>query len=127
MNYQIIVPVPPRKGKIKKNGWDQIDELTNILEKLKGITRLKLLKRISQEEQKKLNREERLETIKTAYEIVNEKLFQRELKKVGGKLPKSVCLIDDVCTTGATTESCAEILKRAGIEEVNVITLFIVD
>ena len=90
MNYQIIVPVPPRKGKIKKNGWDQIDELTNILEKLKGITRLKLLKRVSQEEQKKLNREERLETIKTAYEIVNEKLFHRELKKIGGKLPKSV-------------------------------------
>lgn len=127
MNYSIIVPVPPRKGKIKKNGWDQIDELTNILEKLYGIKRLKLLKRISQEEQKKLNREERLETIKTAYKFIDKKILQQELKKNGGKLPKSVCLIDDVCTTGATTESCAEILKRAGVKEVNVITLFIVD
>lgn len=127
MNYSVIVPVPPRKGKIKKNGWDQIDELSSILNKIYGITRLNLLKRLSKEEQKKLNRDERLESIKNAYDLVEEKSFLNELKKTEGQIPKSVCLIDDVCTTGATTQSCSKLLKNAGIEEVNVITLFIVD
>lgn len=127
MNYDVIVPVPPRKGKIKKNGWDQIDELTNILEKVYGIKKLKLLKRLSKEEQKKLNREERLETIKSAYHIVDEKDFNREMKRVEWGASKSLCLIDDVCTTGSTVECCSEILKSAGFKEVNVITLFIVD
>lgn len=127
LDYKIIVPVPPRNGKIKKKGWDQIDELCEILEKCYGFTCLKLLQRLSKEEQKKLNREERLETIKNAYSLVNKKSLVKELKKTGGVMPDSVCLIDDVCTTGATAECCSEILKAAGIKEANVITLFIVD
>ena len=34
---KIIVPVPPRKGKIRKNGWDQIEELCCFLEKRYGF------------------------------------------------------------------------------------------
>lgn len=126
-NLSIIVPVPPRKGKIKKKGWDQIDELCSILHGLYGYICLKILNRTTKSEQKKLTRNERLETIKNAYEIVCRQKMNKELKKVGGKLPKSVTLIDDVCTTGATVESCCKILKQFGVEEVNVITLFIVD
>ena len=127
LNEKIIVPVPPRKGKIKKNGWDQIDELCKYLNRRYGYTILEILERNTVQQQKKLNREERLETIKSAYSLVQEKELEKKLRKVNGKLPKSIVLIDDVCTTGSTIESCAEILKAAGISRVNVITLFIVD
>ncbi len=127
LDYKIIVPVPPRKGKIRKNGWDQINDLCLFLEKLYGYKVLKLLDRHSLKQQKKLNREERLETIKSAYSLVPQKKLSKELKKTGGNLPAEVCLLDDVCTTGATIEACAKILKEVGIEKVNVITLFIVD
>lgn len=127
INEKIIVPVPPRKGKIQKNGWDQIDELCKYLNYRYGYTVLNILERNTVQQQKKLNREKRLETIKSAYSLVQNKEFIKQLNKTEGKLPESVVLIDDVCTTGATVESCAEILKSAGISKVNVVTLFIVD
>ncbi len=123
----VIVPVPPRKGKIKKNGWDQIDELCTFLTKRYGFKVLKILERNTREQQKKLSRAERLEHIKTAYSLCELKVFERALKPFSGRLPQSVCLIDDVCTTGSTIESCAAILKEVGIEKVSVLTLFTVD
>ena len=127
MGETVIVPVPPRKGKIRKNGWDQIDELCSFLTKRYGFKLLKILERNTKEQQKKLTRAERLEHIKTAYSLCSPKNLQKALKPFHGRLPTSVCLIDDVCTTGSTIESCAEILKAAGITIVNVVTLFTVD
>lgn len=124
---KIIVPVPPRKGKIQKNGWDQIEELCQFLEKRYGYTILRILERKSVKQQKKLNREERLQTIKNAYSFVNGKKFLKELKKVKGKIPPAIVLLDDVCTTGSTIECCSELLKKRGVESVKVITLFTVD
>jgi len=127
LGERVIVPVPPRKGKIQKNGWDQIDDLCQFLEKKYGFKVLRILQRCSIQQQKKLNREERLETIKSAYSLSPESTFRRELKKNKGLLPDNVCLIDDVCTTGSTIECCAQILKKAGIKKVGVVTLFTVD
>lgn len=38
-----------------------------------------------------------------------------------GETPKSVMLIDDVVTTGATVSECARVLKDAGVERVRVL------
>lgn len=123
----VIVPVPPRKGKIQKTGWDQIDDLCMFLEKKYGFKVLKLLERCTVKQQKKLNRQERLETIKSAYSLIKPDALSKELKKNKGIMPEQVCLLDDVCTTGATIESCAQILKAGGIKKVGVLTLFTVD
>jgi len=127
LKVEVIVPVPPRKGKIKKNGWDQIDELCQFLEFWFGIKRLNLLERNTSIQQKKLNRANRLETIESAYSIVDEKKLKKLLVKSNGLLPEKVCIIDDVCTTGATIECCAGLLKELKVETVYAITLFTVD
>ena len=124
---EILVPVPPRKGKIRKNGWDQIEELCTFLEKRYGFRVLRILERNTSGQQKKLSRSQRLESIKTAYSLCPPGLLHSALKPFSGRLPPSVCLIDDVSTTGSTLESCAEILKKAGISKVNAVTLFTVD
>lgn len=124
---KVLVPVPPRKGKILKKGWDQIEELATFLEKRYGFRVLRILERNSVNQQKKLSRTQRLESIKTAYSICSPEILKRTLKPFSGQLPERVCLIDDVCTTGSTLESCAEILKKEGIKTVNAVTLFTVD
>ncbi|MBQ5998973.1 MAG: ComF family protein [Treponema sp.] len=112
-----IVPVPPRPGKIRKQGWDQIQELTSVLCSVYGFSVCNLLERRSEIQQKTLDREERLRTIGNGYFI----------KEDCGTLPSAICIVDDVLTTGATIESCAAKLKEAGVSEVFAMTLFSVD
>ena len=127
MGESVLIPVPPRKGKIRKNGWDQIEELCTFLEKRYGFGVLRILERNTSGQQKKLSRTQRLESIKTAYQLCPPQVVSHALKPFSGRFPERVCLIDDVCTTGSTLESCAEILKKEGIKTVNAVTLFTVD
>lgn len=124
---EVLVPVPPRPGKIKKNGWDQIEELASILQYRYGFKVARILERRSEVQQKKLDREDRLNTIGKSYYLKDDGQISRVLKDFGGNIPRKVCIIDDVTTTGATIESCAALLKGFGIQEVCAVTLFIVD
>lgn len=119
-----VVPVPPRPDKIRKRGWDQIAELTAVLKKQYDVPILPLLRRLSVAQQKKLDRQKRLETAKHAY-VFDEKAFLRACRTQ--TLPPAVVLVDDVLTTGATIESCACALKEAGVQTVYAITLFVVE
>ncbi len=117
-----LVPVPPRPGKIRRYGWDQVDELVLLLHNLYGYQEKKLLVRFTVEQQKKKNYIERHNN-KNAFGISG---TFAEMKKCGIMLSE-VVLIDDVITTGSTVDECADILKRGGIGKVNVLSLFIVD
>ena len=123
----VIVPVPPRKGKIRKKGWDQIDELARFLRWRYGFCILKILQRLSTQEQKKLDREERIGRINNSYCMTSPRKLKRILKPFMGKIPEEVWLLDDVSTTGATIESCSYVLKSAGVKKVYAVTLFTVD
>ena len=127
LDCKVLIPVPPRKGKLQQKGWDQIDELCNLLEFIYGYKVLRILERSTSIQQKKLGREGRLNQIGKAYSLVSADRLYKNLKKCNGRLPQSVILLDDVCTTGATLESCSILLKEAGIEKISAITLFIVD
>lgn len=118
-----VVPVPPRPGKIRKYGWDQIEELCYYLKKMYGINCEELLVRYSKTQQKKLDRRQRLEMIENGYGPVSEK----KLKKLIKGIPDTVVLIDDVLTTGSTAEACSKILKNMGVRKVFVLTIFAVN
>lgn len=122
-NYLAVVPVPPRAGKIRKKGWDQIDELCYYLQKLYEVPVLKVLYRVSKRQQKKLSRNQRLEQSVSAYHLKKEK-YIREFMAAP---PEKVILVDDVFTTGSTLEACCQALKSAGVKKVFCVTLFIVD
>lgn len=123
----VIVPVPPRPGKIRETGWDQVDELCCFLEKRYGYDVSRLLERKSYTEQKTLGRTGRLAAMGGAYGIRQGRALQVELGRYGGMMPEKACIVDDVLTTGATIESCAAALRHAGTALVFALVLFIVD
>ena len=126
LNIKNVVPVPPRPGKIKEKGWDQIDELCNFLEFFFDIKILRILERKNKLQMKKLNRENRLKISSESYCLKEEKEILKIIKKEKMILPTKICLLDDVMTTGATLESCSSCLKKGGAKEVSAITLFYV-
>jgi Peptidase family M50/Phosphoribosyl transferase domain len=44
---------------------------------------------------------------------------------VQGRVPRSVLLVDDVCTTGSTLACCATALRKAGVERVSALVLLL--
>ncbi|MCX7656702.1 MAG: double zinc ribbon domain-containing protein [Treponemataceae bacterium] len=110
------VPVPPRPGKIKHAGWDQIAEIGACLPRIGKKEGLSLsvvscLRRRSGTIQKRLNREERHHNMQGNFEVC-------------GKVPEQLILFDDVITTGATLEACAATLRRAGARCILALALF---
>lgn len=119
-----IVPVPPRPGKIRMKGWDQVDELCSVLSVISGIRVYKLLERTSGQQQKKLERTKRLEKGRNPYVL---SASGRKMSETGLE-NRNFLLVDDIFTTGATMERCSSVLKKyfPGCQ-VMVLTLFIVD
>jgi len=107
----VIVPVPPRPGKTKNSGWDQVEHLIKRLEKKGSVQINRCLKREKSNVQKRLNRTERMENLKGR--IIS-----------NGVSPKIALIIDDVITTGSTMEVCASVLKTQGAEKVYGLCLF---
>ena len=118
-----VVPVPPRKGKVRELGWDQMEEISSYLEKGWGVNVLRILERVSSVQQKKLGRKERLAGIKSSYILKEKKKLSRILKRI----PSAFVLLDDVRTTGSTLEACAHELKKIQAGNVYALTLFSVD
>ncbi|MBP3709945.1 MAG: ComF family protein [Treponema sp.] len=125
--FDAVVPVPPRPGKIRKKGWDQIEDICSFLESHYRIAVCRMLARNSKDEQKTLDKNRRLATAKRSYSVKTGSCLKKALYATNGIMPRAVCLIDDVLTTGATIESCASALTLAGVEHIHAVTLFIVD
>jgi ComF family protein len=106
----LLVPVPPRPGKLRKTGWDQVEYLARLL-KRDGLPVYRCLKRLPSLSQKQLNREDRLRNLRDRFVLTR-------------RPPPLAILFDDVITTGATLEACAGALRKAGTEKVYAVCLF---
>jgi ComF family protein len=105
----VLVPVPPRPGKTRRTGWDQITYLGKLLQKT--LTLYPCLKRLPSKSQKELNRANRKTNLRG--KIICTK-----------PVPAELILFDDVITTGATLDACTAALKEAGAKTVWAISLF---
>ena len=108
----LLVPVPIDRKKYRQRGFNQAELLASITGKKTGIPVSRSLYRTGDApSQTQLSRQERIANV-------------RGLFKVRGKVTgKSILLIDDVFTTGATANECARALLTAGAREVNVLTI----
>ncbi len=113
--YDLIIPVPLHIRKLRQRGFNQSLILARGLSKTHRIpVNFSLLKRRKLTlTQTGLDKKQREKNVKNAFIV-------RQQDRIEGK---NIILVDDVYTTGATTNECARMLIRAGAGRVAVIVL----
>ena len=112
--FDVIVPVPVSKKRLKQRGYNQAYLLGEVISKNLDVPVLNdvLIKAKETLDQVGLNFNDRQENLKGSIKVNN----SQHLKD------KTVLLVDDVITTGATSSICAKALKQAGAKCVYVIS-----
>lgn len=108
----VLTGVPVHRRRLLSRKYNQADLLAFALTKLCGVPTDPMLLLRVKSTPKQGSRKERFENVKNAF------VFNPE-KNVGGK---TVVIVDDVVTTGATADSCARVLLKAGAKEVRLLT-----
>ncbi|MBQ0099203.1 MAG: ComF family protein [Firmicutes bacterium] len=114
MTADYIVYVPMTEKSLKKRGFNHGKLLAEKLSIKMGIPVIDVIEKTKETpRQAKLSRDERLENLKGCFRLTKRKSIKG----------KSVLIVDDVITTGATSETIANILKRAGAKAVYLLTV----
>ncbi|MHC1762755.1 MAG: ComF family protein [Verrucomicrobiia bacterium] len=113
--WDCIVPVPLHPVKKREREFNQAERLARRLGAATGIpVEFSMLKRTTPTRtQTQLSRGERIANVSKAFQI-------RRGRKLKGE---RIILVDDVFTTGATTNACAKVLRKNGSGEVCVWTV----
>ncbi len=111
--FELIVPVPLHRSKLKLRGYNQSEEFAKGLASTLNTPINSALRRIkATTTQTSKSRLERWKNVHQIFEVID--------KEVVGK---HILLVDDVITTGSTLESCVQVLIEAGASEVSVMAI----
>jgi len=114
-NYDIIIPVPIHNKRKRQRGYNQSSLIAKELAKklcLQTYTDV-LIKLEDSKPQSLLKKTERIKNVKGVYIVKNSLKIQN----------KNVVILDDIYTTGATTEECKRVLMLEGAKKVGIITI----
>jgi ComF family protein len=111
----LLVPVPLHRSRLRARGFNQALLLARVLGRRRGLRlapRL-LVRTRATEVQVGLVATERRRNLRAAFAV------RRPVSLAG----RSIVLVDDVLTTGATAHACAAVLRAAGAPRIDVYTL----
>lgn len=111
-----IIPVPLHRWRLFKRRYNQATLLARVLRdnlNIPILTNVLVRSRFTQSQGDK-TRKERRQNVNNAFAIKD---------SLGCLKGKTIVLVDDVWTTGATLEACTKVLKKKGVEKVFVLTL----
>lgn len=105
-----IIPIPLHRVKKAERGYNQAYYITKgISNKIKIPLAVNKIKRIKfTKSQTTFTREERIANLQNAF----------ALKKPSTVKDRIILLVDDVVTTGSTTNECAKVLREAGAKRI---------
>jgi ComF family protein len=114
----LLVPVPLHRQRRRSRGFNQAEAISRVaLRELRDLpidfAPKALVRTRSTESQTGFTREQRRENLRGAFAVSD----------LGSIRRRSILLVDDVLTTGATADECSRILVRAGAKQVLVVTV----
>jgi ComF family protein len=115
----LVIPVPLWEGKRKTRGFNQAEEIARSFVRSCGaaasiqLDATSLVRRRETRSQTGLTRHQRRANLRGAFAVMRRERIRE----------RTILLIDDVMTTGATAGECARVLLRAGAKEVYVATV----
>ena len=109
--FDILIPVPLNWKKLKIRGYNQSECIGRGLIKVLhcDMDPELLVRKINNPTQTHKTRAERIQNVRNIFQV------NRNIRDVS----KRILLVDDVITTGATLESCAEVLIKAGFKDIS--------
>ena len=103
-----LVPVPVHAARQRQRGYNQAALLAEALGNESGLPMYDILdRRRATARQHGLGKAARVHNLRGAFAL-----------RAGARPPPSVILVDDILTTSATLESCAQVLRDAGAHSV---------
>lgn len=111
----IIMPVPLHPKRLFQRRFNQAALLAKGMNKYSGleVQLLNLVRVKSTISQGGLSRRKRLNNVRGAFKVINGDAI----------IGRSIVLVDDVHTTGATVNECSKILLKAGARSVKIVSL----
>jgi ComF family protein len=106
-----LVPVPAHARRRRSSGFNQAFEVAHALGREADLPVGDVLRRVRAPAQVGLERRARLVNARGSARV-----------RSGAPVPAKAVLVDDVYTTGATLDACAQALCQAGAEEVAAVT-----
>lgn len=101
--YDYITAVPLHSKRLRQRGYNQSELITKAIAEGLDITYSNILVRQKETKpQNSLNKKQRYENIKGAFEMAKGQNIEN----------KSILIIDDIYTTGATINECCKVLKK---------------
>jgi ComF family protein len=113
--FDLLIPVPLHPHRLRERGFNQA---VLLVRELSRQTRIPFRKRILRKRkptvpQVSLSGAEREKAVRGSFHVVGREEMEG----------KSILLVDDVYTTGATVNECSKVLLAGGAERVDVLTL----
>lgn len=114
-NLDLIIPVPLHWRRRRERGFNQAEVLAREIARPRGLrVETRVLKKIvNVPPQTSLEQADRAKNVRKAYRVVR-------AEKIRGK---TILLVDDVYTTGATLRECAATMIKGGAKEVRAVTV----
>jgi len=111
-SFDLILPIPLHPNRKKQRGYNQSDSFAQGLSETLNVPWEDevLIRQLSSNTQTKKKRLDRWENVKDIFALA-------QPEQVAGK---RILLVDDVITTGATIEACAQKIVEAGCKSISV-------
>ncbi|MEK9157643.1 MAG: phosphoribosyltransferase family protein [Patescibacteria group bacterium] len=111
----LLVPVPLHRTREYWRGFNQSQLISGLIAKRYQLDTNENLICVAQgiHQAELEDKEERLSNVDGLYSVISPEVFTG----------RNIILIDDVCTTGATLNECAKVLKSAGAKSVTALAI----